>query len=124
MVYTAFQQNTDLVVTDYYEQELQYQQVIDAQARTALLTGKVECKVEADTIYITLPTEMVNKKAAVNVWLYCIANKKRDIQKDYITHNGKLELPITVLNKGAHDIKLSWQAEGQQYSFEQKIFIQ
>ncbi len=124
MVFNASKQNMDLVVPDYYEKELQYQQVIDAQTRTSLLSGKVECRVENDTLSIQLPSDMVGKKTEINVWLYCISDKKRDIQKDYVTHDGKVLMPLTILNKGAHDVKLSWATEGQEYSFEQKLFIQ
>lgn len=124
MVFKASKQNMDLVMPDYYEKELQYQQVIDAQNRAATLTGRPQCKVENDTVHIELPVEIQTQKATGNVWLYCIANKKRDVQQAFITHNGKILLPITVLNKGAHDIKINWESAGLQYFYEQKLFIQ
>ncbi|RYD78300.1 MAG: hypothetical protein EOP53_11440 [Sphingobacteriales bacterium] len=124
MVFKASKQNMDLVVPDYYEQELQYQQVIDAQKRAAALNSLVQCKVQNDSIQIILPQEMLDKRITGNVWLYCIANKKRDIQQNFTTLNGKISFPVTAVNKGAHDVKINWEAEGEQYFFEQKLFIQ
>ena len=124
LVVSSFSQNTDLVATDYYEQELQYQTIIDATERANALSEKVICSVNRDTMFITFPAEMKNIKLNAEVWLYFIADKKKDIKKTIETSEGKTFLPLPAANKGMHDVKIKWLAAGMEYYYEQKIFLQ
>lgn len=124
LVVSSFSQNTDLVATDYYEQELKYQTTIDATVRANALSEKVKCSVVNDTMFITFPAEMKNIKLNADIWLYFIADKKRDIKKTIETREGKTFLPLTAANKGMHDVKINWVAAGNEYYYEQKIFLQ
>ncbi len=124
LVVSSFSENTDLVTTDYYEQELQYQSTIDATERANVLSEKVICSVNDDTMFITFPAEMKNIKINADVWLYFIADKKKDLKKTIETTEGKIFLPLTAANKGLHDVKINWVAGDKTYYYEQKIFLQ
>lgn len=124
LVVSSFSQNIDLVTTDYYEEELKYQTTIDATTRANALSAKMKCSVSNDTLLIEFPAEMKNIEVNAEVWLYFIADKKKDIKKTIQTSNGEILLPLTSTNKGLHDVKISWLAAGEQYYFEQKIFLQ
>ncbi|RYF89673.1 MAG: hypothetical protein EOO03_05445 [Chitinophagaceae bacterium] len=124
MVYRSFNHNIDLVTTNYYEEELQYQDVIDAMERANGLSSKLKCVVNNDTLRVALPAEMKQQPVKATIWLYFIADKKRDIRQEMTTNDGSLQLPLTSLNKGMHDVKIDWQAGGKHYYFEQKLFIQ
>ena len=125
MVFKASRQNIDLVVPDYYEQELKYQGRIDEIKRTALLSGKVECEVKEGKVEIRLPKEMQAQHIEAAAWLYCVADQGKDIEKKLSTENGMLSLPFGPYNRGLHEVKLQWTAADRQtYYFEQKIFIQ
>ena len=124
LVVSSFSQNIDLVTTDYYEEELKYQTTIDATTRANALSAKLKCSVSNDTLLIEFPAEMKNIAVTADVWLYFIADKKKDIKKTTEIFNGEILLPLTSTNKGLHDVKISWLAAGEQYYFEQKIFLQ
>lgn len=124
MVYSSFNHNIDLVSTNYYEEELKYQQVIDATERANGLSAKLICEVKDDTLHVTFPAEMKQRQVKATLWLYFVADKKKDINISMVTSSGQLALPLTSVNKGMHDVKLSWVADGAQYYFEQKLFIQ
>ena len=124
LVVSSFSQNSDLVATDYYEQELKYQTTIDATVRANALSEKVKCIVENDTLFISFPPEMETLKLNAEVWLYFIADKKKDIKKTIETSQGKTFIPLTAANKGLHDVKINWVAAGKEYYYEQKIFLQ
>ena len=124
LVVSSFSQNIDLVTTDYYEEELKYHTTIDATTRANALSAKMKCSVSNDTLFIEFPAEMKNIVVNAEVWLYFIADKKKDIKKTIETSNGEILLPLTSTNKGLHDVKISWLAAGEQYYFEQKIFLQ
>ncbi len=121
MVVRASAQKTDLVRTDYYEEELKYQQTIDATENANALTAKLKCEVQRDTMFIYFPAEMKKANITSTLWLYCIADKNNDIKKTAGTSNGEIALPLTATNKGMHDVKVNWTVEGKQYYFEEKI---
>jgi hypothetical protein len=123
MVFKAGSYNTDLVTTDYYEQELKYQQTIDAVERTNSLTSRVSCTVSGEHIEIQFPAEMHNNILDAEVWLYCIADKQKDIKRKFSTSDGKIAMPFLPANKGLHEIKLSWVSKGETYYYKQKILL-
>lgn len=124
MVIQSARQNMDLVVPDYYEQELKYQDVIDATLRTRAFSTAVACHIHQDSIDILFPAEMEGKELKGEVWLYCVADKNKDLKKNFSITTLNFAVQLGVLNKGLYEIKINWQAAGQTYYHEQKIFIQ
>lgn len=124
MVVKSSSQNVDLVRPDYYEEELKYQETIDATQRANSLSTKLQLKVSNDTLKIDFPQEMINTVALANIWLYCIADVKKDVNKVFSVVDAKLYMPMPEVNKGLHDVKVSWEWNGQTYFSEQKLFIQ
>ena len=104
MVLKAGRYNMDLVTADYYEQELKYQHTIDAVERTNALTTKINCSVKDQQIDIQLPAEMNNVQLDADVWLYCVADKNRDLKKKFSTSDGKIAMPFLPVNKGLHEM--------------------
>ncbi len=121
MVFKAGTYNTDLVATDYYEQELQYQKVIDAGERAGNLSEAVKVNQQAHQLEILLPQEMQGKTVNANIWLYCVADKTKDRRKKMQSSNGKLFMETLPENKGAYEIKLDWESEGVSYYFKEKL---
>jgi hypothetical protein len=121
MVFKAGSHNMDLVTTDYYEQELKYQQTIDAVERTNALSTQVICKVNGSNIDILFPSEMKGKPLVADVWLYCISDKTRDLKKQFTSTDGIVSMPFLPSNKGVHEVKISWQFNGETYYHNQKI---
>lgn len=124
MVVKSSRQNIDLVVPDYYEQELKYQDVIDARVRTQALSEAVSCKVKDDSISVVFPKEMRDVSIKGELWLYCIADKRKDMKQEFSANTGTVHIPINALNKGLHEVKISWQVNGLSYYHNQKLFIQ
>jgi hypothetical protein len=124
MVYSSFNHNIDLVSTNYYEEELKYQNVIDAMERANGLSAKVVCTVVNDSLQVKFPAEMKERKVKADVWLYFMADQKKDIKASLVTSTGQLAMPLTSLSKGMHDVKINWEVEGAEYYSEQKLFIQ
>lgn len=123
MVFKAGTFNTDLVATDYYEQELQYQKIIDAGKRTNNLKTKVKINVLSDKLEILLPEEMKGNLVNANIWLYCVADKNKDRRKKMQSNDGKLFMEILPENKGAYEIKLDWESEAVSYYYKEKIIL-
>jgi hypothetical protein len=124
MVVKSGSQNVDLVRPDYYEEELKYQETIDATRRANALSTKVTIKVKHDSLYISFPPEMKQGSFKANVWLYCIADVKKDLHTDFTSTDGMIRFGLPPTNKGLHDVKVSWVFNSMAYYTEQKLFIQ
>lgn len=123
MVFKAGSHNMDLVTTNYYEEELKYQQTIDAVERTNSLSARVTSAVSQDEINIQFPAEMKASSLTADVWLYCIADKSKDLKKRFSITDGKIAMPFLPANKGVHEIKINWTVDGQDYYHQQKITL-
>ena len=123
MVIKAATYNTDLVATDYYEQELEYQKVIDAGSNTNKLKTAVKVNEVSDRLEILLPAEMQGKTVNASIWLYCVADKSKDRKKKMQAMDGKLFIEKLPENKGAYEIKLDWESEGVNYYFKEKLIL-
>ncbi len=124
LVYKSSVQNQDLVTPDYYEQELKYQEKIDETERANALSTEIKFKVSDRNIHIDFPEEMKGIPLNAEVLLYCIADKSKDINKRLATEIGIISFDVPAENKGMHELKISWVANGISYYNQQKIFIQ
>jgi len=123
LVFKASSQKFDLVTKDYYDQELKYQQVIDQAANSSRLSEPVIIERNAGELRISFPGEMKNKKKLVDFYLYYAADSKKDFRKSFELDENELVQALPVGMKGMYQLKLSWEAEGVKYYFEQKLFF-
>lgn len=124
MVIKSSMQDVDLVMPDYYEQELKYQTTIDATNNANALSARLVCEIKNDSLLILFPPEMKNIAVKIDLLLYCVADKRKDIRKSILVNEGIFTLPVPQENKGMHNVKVNWQANGKDYYYEQKLFIQ
>ena len=123
LVYKASSQKFDLVTKDYYNQELKYQQVIDQAANSSKLSAPVTVERNEGELKISFPSEMQGKKKLVDFYLYYAADAKKDFRKSFELNENELTQAFPVGMKGMYELKLSWEAEGVKYYFEQKLFF-
>ncbi len=110
MIYLVFQSmrvQTDLVETDYYQKELNYQSELDASTRGVKIGG-VQVNQTSDTIQLTWPLTQKNKKLTGEAWFYCAYNKKQDRRIPIQTMDGNMQIEKKKLNAGRYTIKLNW----------------
>jgi hypothetical protein len=119
----SYGENTDLVATDYYAQELKYQQKIDESGRVNALAGKVVYEVVNNKITIHFPTDFDGQIVSGVCLLYYPANKNKDIKKEFSTGNAVVEMELPQGTSGLYELQLSWQVNKLNYYFEKKIFI-
>jgi nitrogen fixation protein FixH len=121
MVYLCTRQHFDLVTKDYYEQELQYQQVIDGTANEKALGKQTLVVMGKESVTVTLPMETIEGEG--KVLFYKPDNAKFDIE---IPLGGKNEVnvPLAKLAKGIYKVKASWVHNGKPYFNEQSLYVQ
>lgn len=121
LVYGTFQQNIDLVAEDYYQQELDYQEIIDSKNNYAELSEKLTIKQTTEELLLTLPIkedDLVHGEA----YFFRPSDKTQDIKFEL---KGKaLIVSKKHLISGSYYVKCKWMVDSTSYFHEQSLFVQ
>lgn len=122
----AVHQKTDLVSTDYYAQEILYQQQVDRISHTQAIRGQysVSYDAAAKTITIGLPQTHARGGATGKIHLYRPSDAKLD--RDFslaVDGGGHQTIPATELRPGLWKVRTSWEIDGQGYFFDEPVVM-
>ena len=123
LVYRASQEKFDLVTPNYYDAELKFQNVIDNKQRVAELSAPPKIIHSVNIVGIQLPGEFLNKDVKGELYLYRPSDASKDVRRSFTTNKSFIEIPLDKDLAGAYEVKLSWQADGQTFYNEQRIFF-
>ena len=113
--------NHDLVVEDYYKEELAYQEEIDAEENLKALSEKIVSKKAENGWLITFPKEIQNDKIKGTVFLYRPSNKQLDFDFPIVLSGSNLLIPDERLLDGRWNITLDWEYGGKSYLYKESI---
>ncbi len=117
MVWKSFQQDVNLVSENYYQEELAYQNTIDAQNNARLIEDQVSFDYQEGNITIDVPQFQSGK-----LHLY------RPDDKDLDVIFPISEVPFTItdqqLQKGRYIAKITWRDQSRSYHITKDIYIQ
>ncbi|AIZ62523.1 hypothetical protein PK28_00300 [Hymenobacter sp. DG25B] len=127
MVQQAMRTQVDLVSTDYYQQELAYQQRMESVARTAALPAPVQVAYDAATQRITLqlPEALARQTVQGTLHFFRPSDQKLDFKLPF-TPAGKparQQLSTSKLQPGLWRLRVEFTAGGQQYFLEKELSI-
>jgi hypothetical protein len=123
LVFKANNEKFDLVTPNYYEAELKFQNVINDRQHVAELSSPPKIVHSVNSIGIQLPEEFFNKQVKGQVYLYRPSDATKDLNLDFSTNKGFVEITLKENLAGAYAVKLSWEADGKRYYNEQRIFF-
>jgi hypothetical protein len=115
LVSASMRQKFELVADDYYQQEVQFQQVIDASANRAALQEPVAIRTGKDSIGFVFPAGFRGTELKADILFYAAANSAWDRKWSLATADHHLSVPREGLHPTVYQVKISWQAEGKQY---------
>lgn len=123
LAYKASQQKFDLVTEDYYGEELKYQNVIDQKDRVTQLSSAPVITHSVNEVKVQLPGEFTGKAVKGELYLYRPSDATKDLRQPFAINGNYFRLQLPQSLSGMYDVKLSWQANGQTFFNEQKIFF-
>lgn len=125
LVYKCTQQSVDLVSTDYYAQELMFQDKIDRLNNSEKLDVKlaVVYSSEHSIIQIIFPESSTSKNTTGEIVLFRPDNSKLDFKIPIDITDGIQNIPTEKLSKGLWRVKSSWSTNDTPYYQEEKIII-
>jgi nitrogen fixation protein FixH len=116
MIVIAFNSPTDLVVKNYYEKGVKYQEQIDNINRTNALPEKVEMEFTGTGLFIKFPGMFSPDKVKGEVLFYRPSDAKEDIKIPLALDNsGAILIGTQKLEKGFWKAELSWSSDGKNY---------
>jgi hypothetical protein len=126
LVYKCTQQSVDLVSTDYYAQELKFQDKIDRLNNSEQLDVKlaVVYSPEHSNIQIVFPESSTPNNTTGEIVLFRPDNSKLDFKIPIDITEGVQNIPTDKLSKGLWRVKSSWSTNDTPYYQEEKIIIQ
>lgn len=121
MVWKSFQQNVDLVYTDYYQRERLYNTQMAKSNRTLELGQTPQWAIVGDSLSIALP----NRATEVSFEFQRPSDKTKDRRFDQQLNqpDSVYTLARNQFEKGLYRLKADWQSEGQAYYAEMVIVI-
>lgn len=124
LVYKCLHTNYELVSNEYYKDELNYQNVIEATNRTTALQGIASIAVKDDALQLALPDEMKNKSIKGSILFYCPSDESKDRKMDLkVGPDAGQRIEKTTLRPGHYTVKITWEADGQSYYSEQYLSL-
>ncbi|WP_458629256.1 FixH family protein [Winogradskyella sp. PC D3.3] len=113
--------NHDLVIEDYYGQELQFQADINHEENAKTLKTNVTWKKTNDGILITFPEDLDIQNIEGKVFLYRPSNKQLDFETPISLSNHNLLIPDKRLLDGRWNIKIDWKYNTNSYLYKTEI---
>jgi len=121
MMSTEKKYNYDLVTEEYYKEELKFQEEIDAENNTFLLSEKVKLVRKPEGLILVFPKEIEENKILGTVFLYRPSNKRLDFEIPLELTKSELLIPKDQLLDGRWNIIVRWRSNDMDFLFKEEI---
>jgi len=113
-----------MVSENYYEQELKFQDQIDAAARAQKSGATIAANAAGGNVVITVPAAQLAQKFSGTLELYRPSEPKLDQTLPLTPRaDGTQMLDVSKLATGLWSVRVQWNAGGENYFLEQKITV-
>jgi len=121
LVVVCLRQDIPLVATNYYEQELQYQQQLERMKNTEALVEKPEIQVVDGAVEVRYSQMKEISKAELE--LFRPSDSRLD-RKFAIDPKGSLtRFELTNLPGGMYKARMRWTQDGQEHYLEKTVYL-
>lgn len=116
------QKNSEMVTDNYYEEELQYQDVIDSKKRADDLEEKPTYSQNPTGIKIVFPKDYNNSNTTVKFVLNRTDDQNLDIKKsEQLDAAQSILIPAKVLKAGNYTLRLTWITNKTEYRMDYDV---
>jgi hypothetical protein len=124
MVFISVGNKSELVARDYYAQELDYQQRIDAMSNERILHKSITHFVSADSIQLSFPVTDIAKDFEGELYFFRPSDMSKDVKlKLSFDANGEQRISKKQLAKGLYKMCISWKNHSTSFYKEEIIHI-
>ncbi len=115
------EKSQDLVVEDYYEKAMMFQEEMDAEENSNSLTTNVQGERTDAGWLLTFPEDIDPSKISGSVFMYRPSNKALDFEIPIKLSGSELLIPDEKMIAGRWNTIVNWKYEGKDYLFQEKI---
>lgn len=113
--------NHDLVTEKYYQQELEFQNKLDATKNAKALKDNIKIEKVTEGIKVYFPTDFNPKDIKGKVFLYRPSDKQLDFEMPISISETYLLVPEKRLLGGRWNITVSWNYKNKDYLFQKEL---
>ena len=125
MVFYAFRQTNEMIDDRYYEKELKYQEVIDAQRNLMQLSTNNLVQQDADELIILFPAGSFEKMEKGTIELLRLDAENKDIVLPIeLTGFDRRSIPKSSLMKGMYKARIRWTNGGREFYKEETVVVE
>jgi hypothetical protein len=122
LVALCVMQNVDLVSEDYYQKELNYQQVINSKNNLDQLNSSVATILHDNRLEVIFPNEQKGLISEGEIHFYKPDNDKLDQKVAFKNLNENIfNADLSKFKKGLWRIKINWKVVGKNYYYQTDI---
>ena len=122
-VQTQSKYDNDLVVEEYYKQELKFQHQIDQEQHASDLTHKTTITATHKGVEINFPENFDARNITGKVSLYRPSDKRSDFDTAISISESHLLIPKKDLSDGRWDITIEWNYAGVDYRDKKALYL-
>ncbi|WP_423817977.1 FixH family protein [Salinimicrobium sp. TIG7-5_MAKvit] len=111
----------DLVVEEYYKNELTFQEQLDKTKNASLLSENIQLEQTSEGLVISFPQELESAFIKGNVFLYRPSNKQLDSEIPLSLSSHQLLVPDSRFIDGRWNIIIDWEYKGEKFYFKEDI---
>lgn len=121
MVVISMRQDVSLVATDYYKQELAYQDQIDKQKNAIAASNDISFDYRSKDKQLVLSS---NKAASGEIHFYRPSDASQDMKIEFDVDSGDVKAVSTAgMKKGLWKVKLTWNQGDKLHYIEKTVVI-
>jgi hypothetical protein len=120
-IFPMGKQNAEMISNNYYEEELKYQDVIDAKNNAAKLEKTPIYKTSGEGLLVTFPETIKVDENTVSFVLFRTEDSNLDVKKEVTLQHNLFLIPAKVISKGSYTLKLKWTENKKPYQVDYDI---
>lgn len=111
----------EMVVDDYYKQEIGFQAELDGRNNAARLPYKMRVEQSLAGIELVFPIEIASQMENGTVYFYRVNKKDLDFDRAIFLTDQKMMIPAEDLLPGRWDVSVRWKMNGKTYITQDQI---
>lgn len=123
LVFNCYSMDVDLVSTDYYAQELNFHQKINATNNEKDLKSSITHVINGKSIILSIDSTLLSNDFNGTVTFFRPSDSKKDVSFKMNFTNNEQVIDAKDLIHGAYKLQLSWTSNQKKYFKEDVIFI-
>lgn len=123
LVFNCYSMDVDLVSKDYYAQEINFQQKINATNNEKDLKSSITHVVNGKSIILSIDSALLSNDFSGTVTFFRPSDSKKDVSFKMNFINNEQVIDAKDLIHGAYKLQLSWTSNQKNYFKEEVIFI-